>query len=44
MGQVAGAIEKIQPAKEILEEMVTECVEVLKAQQTYLEADIKSKL
>lgn len=44
MGQVAGAITKIQPAKEILEEMVTECVDVLKAQQGYLGSSVSSKL
>lgn len=43
MGQVAGSIEKIQPAKEIVEEMVTECVQILKAQQAYLGGS-KSKL
>jgi NAD(P)H-dependent flavin oxidoreductase YrpB (nitropropane dioxygenase family) len=43
MGQVAGSIEKIQPAKEIVEEMVTECVQILKAQQSYLGGS-KSKL
>jgi NAD(P)H-dependent flavin oxidoreductase YrpB (nitropropane dioxygenase family) len=36
MGQVAGIIDKIQPAKEIMEEMVAECVEVLRNQQTYV--------
>jgi NAD(P)H-dependent flavin oxidoreductase YrpB (nitropropane dioxygenase family) len=36
MGQVAGVIEKIQPAREIVEEMVGECVEVLQAQQAFL--------
>ena len=36
MGQVAGIIDKIQPAKEIVEEMVTECVEMLGAQQAYI--------
>lgn len=43
MGQVAGVIEKVQPAREILEEMVTECVQVLQTQQTYL-GGAKSKL
>lgn len=43
MGQVAGVIEKVQPAREILEEMVTECVQVLKTQQSYL-GGAKSKL
>ena len=36
MGQVAGYIDKIQPAKEIMEEMVAECVEVLRNQQSYI--------
>ncbi|KAK1253194.1 hypothetical protein MKX07_001271 [Trichoderma sp. CBMAI-0711] len=36
MGQVAGAIEKIQPAGEIVAEMVEEAVEMLKLGQTYL--------
>ncbi|KAK6435484.1 hypothetical protein LTR95_008330 [Oleoguttula sp. CCFEE 5521] len=36
MGQVAGVIEKVQPAKEIMAEMVQECVDVLKGQQAYV--------
>jgi NAD(P)H-dependent flavin oxidoreductase YrpB (nitropropane dioxygenase family) len=36
MGQVAGVIDKIQPAKEIMEEMVAECVDVLQNQQSYI--------
>lgn len=36
MGQVAGVIKEIQPAGQILREMVTECVDVLKAQQSYI--------
>lgn len=36
MGQVAGVIKEIKPAKEIMQEMVAECVDVLKAQQSYL--------
>ncbi|OQO07354.1 hypothetical protein B0A48_07051 [Cryoendolithus antarcticus] len=36
MGQVAGVIEKVQPAKEIMVEMVQECVAVLKGQQAYV--------
>lgn len=36
MGQVAGYIDKIQPAKEIMEEMVAECVDVLQNQQSYI--------
>lgn len=43
MGQVAGVIERVQPAKEILEEMVTECVQIMQTQQTYL-SGAKSKL
>ncbi|KAJ4863641.1 nitronate monooxygenase domain-containing protein [Trichoderma breve] len=42
MGQVAGAIEKIQPAGEIVAEMVEEAVEMLKLGGTYLTA--KSRL
>ena len=36
MGQVAGYIDKVQPAKEIMQEMVAECVEVLQGQQSYI--------
>ena len=36
MGQVAGYIDKIQPAKEIMEEMVAECVDILRNQQSYI--------
>ncbi|KAH9825407.1 putative nitronate monooxygenase [Teratosphaeria destructans] len=36
MGQVAGAIKEIQPAGQILEEMVAEAVEILHEQQAYL--------
>jgi NAD(P)H-dependent flavin oxidoreductase YrpB (nitropropane dioxygenase family) len=43
MGQVAGVINKIQPAKEIMEEMVAECVQVVATQQSYLNGG-KSKL
>lgn len=43
MGQVAGAIKSIQPAKQILEEMVTECVDILKTQQGYL-GETRSRL
>ena len=43
MGQVAGVIKKVQPAKEIMDEMVQECVDVLSAQQSYL-GGAKSKL
>lgn len=36
MGQVAGVIKDIKPAKEIMQDMVVECVNVLRNQQTYL--------
>lgn len=39
MGQVAGVIKEIKPAKQILDDMVTECIESLRQQQTYLGAD-----
>ncbi|KAK2595034.1 hypothetical protein QQS21_007224 [Conoideocrella luteorostrata] len=42
MGQVAGAIKKIQPAKEIVDEMVAEAAEQLKLANVYLSS--KSKL
>ncbi|KAG6003017.1 hypothetical protein E4U21_002452 [Claviceps maximensis] len=42
MGQVAGAITKIQPAREIVDEMVAEAVVQLKLASVYL--DPKSKL
>ena len=38
MGQVAGYIDKVQPAKEIMQEMVAECIEVLQGQQSYIGA------
>jgi NAD(P)H-dependent flavin oxidoreductase YrpB (nitropropane dioxygenase family) len=38
MGQVAGVIDKIQPAKEIVEQMVSECVDVLRNQQSFMSA------
>ena len=44
MGQVAGYIDKIQPAKEIMEEMVSECVEVLRNQQSYIGGGRTSRL
>jgi len=43
MGQVAGVIKKVQPAKEIMDEMVQECVDVLSSQQSYL-GGTRSKL
>ncbi|KAF2740421.1 2-nitropropane dioxygenase [Polyplosphaeria fusca] len=43
MGQVAGVIKDIQPAKEIVDEMVQEAVAMLKVGQTYI-AGANSKL
>ncbi|EGS17304.1 2-nitropropane dioxygenase-like protein [Thermochaetoides thermophila DSM 1495] len=43
MGQVAGRIQKVQPAGEIVDEMVAEAVERLKMAQVFLNGD-KSKL
>lgn len=36
MGQVAGLVDKVQPAKEIVDDMVKEAVEMLKLGNTYL--------
>ena len=44
MGQVAGVIQKIQPAKEIVEEMVQECVDMLQQQQSFLGSGRTSRL
>jgi len=44
MGQVAGAITKIQPAAEIVDEMVQEAVEMLGLGGTYLNGGNESKL
>ena len=44
MGQVAGSIRKVQPAGEIVDEMVEEAVDMLKLGGTYLAGDAKSKL
>jgi NAD(P)H-dependent flavin oxidoreductase YrpB (nitropropane dioxygenase family) len=44
MGQVAGAITKIQPAGEIVHEMVQEAVEMLKVGRGYLTPEGKSRL
>jgi len=44
MGQVAGAIQKIQPAGEIVQEMVVEAVERLRMANVYLAGDKGSKL
>ena len=39
MGQVSGIIKDIKPAKEIVEDMVREAVEMLRLGQTYLGKD-----
>ena len=44
MGQVAGVIKDIKPAKQILEDMVNECVDVMRIQQGYLGNSVGSKL
>ncbi|KAG7288800.1 hypothetical protein NEMBOFW57_005158 [Staphylotrichum longicolle] len=44
MGQVAGAIKKVQPAGEIVDEMVAEAVDMLKLANTYLSGNKGSKL
>ena len=44
MGQVAGVIGEVKPAREILLDMVRECVEVLQTQQGYLGGGRASKL
>ncbi|KAK0635309.1 hypothetical protein B0T17DRAFT_586869 [Bombardia bombarda] len=44
MGQVAGAIREIQPAGEIVDEMVREAVEMLRAGAGYLEGGGRSRL
>ncbi|KAK4127886.1 2-nitropropane dioxygenase [Parathielavia appendiculata] len=44
MGQVAGAITKVQPAREIVDEMVDEAVEMLKLANVYLGGSKASKL
>ncbi|KAF1824313.1 2-nitropropane dioxygenase [Dissoconium aciculare CBS 342.82] len=44
MGQVAGVIKDIKPAGQIVQEMVQECIDSLRHQQTYLEAGRSSKL
>ncbi|KAK4103853.1 2-nitropropane dioxygenase [Parathielavia hyrcaniae] len=44
MGQVAGAITKVQPAGEIVDEMVAEAVEMLKLANVYLGGGKASKL
>ncbi|KXX78683.1 putative nitronate monooxygenase [Madurella mycetomatis] len=44
MGQVAGAIKKVQPAGEIVAEMVAEAVEMLKLGTSYLDGNRGSRL
>jgi NAD(P)H-dependent flavin oxidoreductase YrpB (nitropropane dioxygenase family) len=44
MGQVAGAIDRIQPAAEIVAEMVAEAAEMLKVGRGYLTPEGKSRL
>ena len=44
MGQVAGAIKKVQPAGEIVDEMVAEAVDMLKLANTYLNGNRGSRL
>lgn len=44
MGQVAGVIKDIKPAKEIMQDMVKEAVDVLQTQQSYLGSGRSSKL
>jgi NAD(P)H-dependent flavin oxidoreductase YrpB (nitropropane dioxygenase family) len=44
MGQVAGAIKKVQPAGEIVDEMVAEAVDMLKLANAYLGGNKGSKL
>lgn len=41
MGQVAGVINDVKPAKEIVEEMVVEAVEMLKKAQQFIARDSK---
>lgn len=44
MGQVAGSIKKVQPAKEIVEEMVQEAVEMLRLGTSYIAGGLQSRL
>ncbi|CAN8096076.1 unnamed protein product [Discula destructiva] len=44
MGQVAGSIERVQPAGEIVAEMVEEAVGMLKTGASYLDGGARSKL
>ncbi|KAK4657976.1 hypothetical protein QC762_202690 [Podospora pseudocomata] len=44
MGQVAGAIQKVQPAREIVEEMVEDAVQMLRLGGQYLAGNKGSKL
>ncbi|KAI0135650.1 2-nitropropane dioxygenase [Daldinia grandis] len=44
MGQVAGAVTKVQPAAEIVQEMVDGAVQMLRLGSSYIDASGKSKL
>jgi NAD(P)H-dependent flavin oxidoreductase YrpB (nitropropane dioxygenase family) len=44
MGQVAGVIQDIKPAKDIVDEMVEEAVKMLSQGQSYLSKETRSKL
>ncbi|KAK3624268.1 hypothetical protein LTR56_021089 [Elasticomyces elasticus] len=44
MGQVAGVIKEIKPAKAIMQDMVSECVDILQNQQSYISAGRTSRL
>ncbi|KAK1090254.1 hypothetical protein LTR48_008646, partial [Friedmanniomyces endolithicus] len=44
MGQVAGVIEKVEPAGVIMRDMVAECVDVLRNQQSFISVGRSSKL
>ncbi|KAK0263480.1 hypothetical protein B0A54_00838 [Friedmanniomyces endolithicus] len=44
MGQVAGVIDRVEPAGVIMRDMVAECVDVLRNQQSFIGAGRSSKL
>ncbi|KAL8276109.1 hypothetical protein RQP46_011491 [Phenoliferia psychrophenolica] len=44
MGKVSAMVSEIQPAKQIVEEMVSEAVEIIKHNTSYLQADVRAKL
>jgi len=44
MGQVAGVIDRVEPAGVIMRDMVRECVDVLRHQQSFISAERSSKL